>query len=388
MRERHALSRDSFQQDEALQEFRQLAASRRKVEESKTLDALATFLLQASPASAAATKSLRIAVAGATGRVGQLVVKKLLEDGHSVKAVLRSASKAKEVLPNLEKIQSHVLDFSAASEEEFRDAFSDTDAVVWCASGFTDAGESLDIKGMTHLPAAFKNSQGDHKGPRIVMLSSAGVSRPAWSEDKKEKLIGASDIPIIRLNPGGILDRKREAESVLRTSEVPYCIVRPTGLKFGDDWPQGRPIFSQGDVAVGRTNAADLANVLSSAINEPDAVRKTFEMFTLVGYPPAADGIGRALAQLQSDASKSGPQLVESAVEATYSAMQQLLPGEEQDATKLEMGRTYEQVDSGEVKARQRGAAPTPREMELASRVGRASGSKRQAIKNFFSKIR
>ena len=47
----------------------------------------------------------------------------------------------------------------------------------------------------------------------------------------------------------------------------------------------------------------------------------------------------------------------------------QFLPGEEQDATKLEMGRTYEQVDRGEVAPRARGAAPTAREADLAATV-------------------
>lgn len=64
------------------------------------------------------------------------------------------------------------------------------------------------------------------------------------------------------------------------------------------------------------------------------------------------------------------------------------LPGEEQDATKLEMGRTYEQVDAGEVAARERGAAPTAREMEMASGVVEATGGgKRQAVRGLFSRL-
>ena len=42
----------------------------------------------------------------------------------------------------------------------------------------------------------------------------------------------------------------RPAPQALRESGVPYCVVRPTGLKF-EGWPQGRPFLSQGDVAVG-----------------------------------------------------------------------------------------------------------------------------------------
>ena len=56
----------------------------------------------------------------------------------------------------------------------------------------------------------------------------------------------------------------------------------------------------------------------------------------------------------------------EAQVAASYQLLQQLLPGEAQDATKLEMGQTYEQVDSGEV-SRERGAAATERERALAA---------------------
>ena len=63
---------------------------------------------------------------------------------------------------------------------------------------------------------------------------------------------------------------------------------------------------------------------------------------------------------------------------ATYDALQQLLPGEEQDATKLEMG-PYEQVDAGQV-ARAPGAAPTERELAVASSVVAADGGPRRGV--------
>ena len=69
---------------------------------------------------------------------------------------------------------------------------------------------------------------------------------------------------------------------------------------------------------------------------------------------------------------------------ASYQLMQQLLPGEAQDATKLEMGRSYEQVDDGSVAARERGAAATERETALAAGVGgELAGGKRQAVRRF-----
>ena len=88
-------------------------------------------------------------------------------------------------------------------------------------------------------------------------------------------------------------------------------------------------------------------------------------MATLKGYAPPSsydDAFG-ALAYTPS----------RRATEATYALVQQLLPGVEQDPTRLEMGRKYEEVDSGAVD-RERGAAATDREKAVAA--GAAEGMK------------
>ena len=86
-----------------------------------------------------------------------------------------------------------------------------------------------------------------------------------------------------------------------------------------------------------------------------------------------------------------GGAISEAEVTATYGVLQQMLPGEEQDATKLEMGRTYEQVDAGAVASRERGAAPTDRELQLASNAMAAGagggGGKRQAVRDFLGQL-
>ena len=318
-------------------------------------------LLLPAAASALATPAPRtVVVAGATGRSGRLLVQELLKGENHVRALVRDREKAAGVLPshpNLSLIDCDLASDGAAAAT--REACASAHGLIWCASGFTSEGVSLDVKCMTELPRALKEA-GEAEA-RVVMLSSAGVTRTEWDAAKAEALVGAADIPIIRLNPGGILDRKREAEEILRSSGVPYSVVRPTGLK--DDWPQGRPILSQGDVAVGRTAPADLARVLVSALIEPGSAGKTFEMFTLAGYPAPSEGLGGALETLALDA--DGP-VPEAQVAASYQLLQQLLPGEAQDATKLEMGQTYEQVDRGEV-SRERGAAATERERALAT---------------------
>ena len=105
--------------------------------------------------------------------------------------------------------------------------------------------------------------------------------------------------------------------------------------------------------------------MLVAALDAADARGKTFEMATLKGYAPPSsfdDAFG-ALAYTPS----------RRATQATYALVQQLLPGVEQDPTRLEMGRRYEEVDSGAVD-RERGAAATDREKAVAA--GAAEGLK------------
>jgi hypothetical protein len=174
------------------------------------------------------------------------------------------------------------------------------------------------------------------------------VTRPTWSAEKKKKFAGAADIPIVRLNPLGILDLKRQSEDVLRQqSGTPYCIIRSVGLR--DDWPtNSRPIFSQGDVAAGRINPKDLAHILVQALLTPAATGKTFEVATLQGYPPGMgpDAMTAALSKLHRDDDDQGESLSMDHVTATYNIMQQLLPGETQDTTALVMGQSYEELDA------------------------------------------
>jgi len=255
------------------------------------------------------------------------------------------------------------------------------DAAIWAATGFSDAPDqtiltrlkavfglatnaaaTIDAVGLPALGEALAKSPkrmlaegGDETAgnvlPKVVMLSSAGVTRPDWSEEKKLALEGSAGIPIVRLNPFGILGVKKESEEKLRSCGVDYCIFRPGGLN--DKWaPNQRPIFSQGDVAVGRINRKDVAKILADILSTPEATGKTFEGVSIAnseGYYPPAPSIGPALRRLKLDNENGGQGPSEEVVRATYAIMQQVLPGEKQDAAQLAMGQTYEQLDKDEV---------------------------------------
>lgn len=140
--------------------------------------------------------SLKLAVAGATGRTGRLVVERAVAAGHEVTALVRNVTKAKEVLPPAMAMRE--IDLATATGADMREACEGSERLLWCASGFTEDMQSIDLRGMKELVPGAIDSTASTSAPIVVMLSSAGVSRPSWDDAKKERLVGASDIPIIR----------------------------------------------------------------------------------------------------------------------------------------------------------------------------------------------
>jgi hypothetical protein len=311
-------------------------------------------------ATASALQPRTVIVTGATGKTGQAVVKELLKDeATTIRCFVRNKTKAELVLPQDEprvRLCSVDLEDQAALAELVKDG--EADAAIWCATGLTADKLLIDQVSLPTLAKALPRVSRD-AAPNCVMLSSAAVTRPGWSSRKQKRFARSYDIPIVRLNPAGILGKKLNAEKKLARATPAFCVVRPVGLN--DEWPCGRPIFSQGDVAVGRSNRDDVVAVLVAALDSADARGKTFEMASLKGYAPPSS-FDDAFAALTY---RTGPN------DATYALVQQLLPGTEQDPTRLEMGRKYEEVDSGAVD-RERGAAPTDREQAVAD--GAAEG--------------
>ena len=325
-----------------------------------------SFLKSFDAARLAPTK--RVAIFGATGRVGQLVVNELLNGRRNttftVKAIVRDSKKANDILP-ITNSELEIVTCDYTNSNELSKTLTDCDAAIWVATGFSDGPTSplnkflglfklqfspkttIDIKALRDIGIVM-NSKKDAKGiisggPSIVACSSAGVTRPTWNEQKKMKFMGASDIPIVRLNPLNILGIKRESEDELRKVCQSYTIVRPCGLN--DKWPTGRIVLSQGDIAVGRTNRLDIAKFLIDCLFEKNAVGKTVECFTLPGYPSPQD-YSNQFSRIRDDNSN---QFTDEELFPLYNLLQQIVPGETLQPNKLAMGQTYEQLDKGEI---------------------------------------
>lgn len=121
---------------------------------------------------------MTILIAGATGATGSLLTKQLLENNHTVKAVVRSTSKLAslgEMYPNLNQIKGTILDMAP---EELHSHLRECDAVVSCL------GHTLSFKGMYGPPRRLV-SHSLH-----VLVKAIEAIRP----EKKIKLVQMSTV--------------------------------------------------------------------------------------------------------------------------------------------------------------------------------------------------
>ena len=198
------------------------------------------------------TKSVvsKVAVAGATGRTGRLVVQELLKRQVDVVAMVRNKDKATELFASQDQQQQQkqprldIIPTDLTDVNEIQTALDGCDAVIWCATGFSDAPsgiltkvksllgvaltpkQTIDAVGIPNIAQCMLQQQAktsksgttNDPYPRVVMLSSAGVTRPTWDDTTKARFPGSADIPIVRINPFGILNVKAESEEKLRES--------------------------------------------------------------------------------------------------------------------------------------------------------------------------
>lgn len=109
--------------------------------------------------------------------------------------------------------------------------------------------------------------------PQFIMISSAGVTRPG-----RPGINLAEEPPAVRMNDqlGGILTWKLCGEGAVRSSGVPYTIIRPCALT---EKPGGKVlILEQGDNIRGQVTREDIAELCIQTLSQAPATNTTFEV--------------------------------------------------------------------------------------------------------------
>lgn len=155
---------------------------------------------------------MKIIVFGATGGVGQHVVKQALEKGIEVTAFVRTPSKI-----DLAHEQLHIVQGDAFNKEEVAAAIAGHDVVVSCLGSSQGMKKSTELEEMTKNIVAGMQA---HNIKRIVYTASAGINN---------EIPGISGKMVMKMLKNALMDH-RNAVDYIEGHELNFTIVRPMGL--------------------------------------------------------------------------------------------------------------------------------------------------------------
>lgn len=204
--------------------------------------------------------SHRVLVAGGTGRLGTLVVRRLVARGLEVRVMTREPRRAAHLAdPRVEVVVGDVRDPVSTTA-----AVSDADIVVSAVHGFAGPGggspATVDRDGNVHLIQAASAA-----GAQVVLMSGVGA---------------APDSPF------ELFRMKYAAEAELRASGVPHTIVRATAflevwvdLLNGTAGRANRPlVFGRGENLVNFVSVRDVAALVDRVVMDQTTRGQTLEI--------------------------------------------------------------------------------------------------------------
>ena len=226
-------------------------------------------------------RRLNVLAVGATGSIGRHVIEQAIQQGHSVRALVRSPSKAKD-LPH----EAEIAIGDLTRPDTLSGAVEGVEAIIFAhgSDGTGKAGaESVGYGGVRNILSAL-----DSNRPRIALMTAIGVTNRNGSYTKSTESH----------------DWKRRSERLVRVSGLEYTIVRPGWFDYNRA-DEHHLVFLQGDTrhagnsSDGVIARSQIAEVLIHSLTSDEASHKTFELVATKG--PAQKNLDILFAALDSD---------------------------------------------------------------------------------------
>lgn len=170
---------------------------------------------------------MKLAIFGASGRTGVPLVKQALEQGHTVKALVRNPDKLKDAVgkpAGLEIIQGDAMNAADVTK-----TIDGCDVVLSAIGHSKGSPKDVQTTATKHMVAAMKA----HNIKRIISLTGAGVSAPGDKPKIADRIFGF----LLGLFAKDVLEDAKNHAEVLRQSDLEYVIVR--GPRLTEDEPKG-----------------------------------------------------------------------------------------------------------------------------------------------------
>lgn len=243
-------------------------------------------------------------VTGATGHTGSIVYNLMRKRGHSVRALVRNVTKAKDLLGCSKCDESEGIFVG-----DITDASSMTKAMAGAASlmivtaatpivkvvngtyhiSFPKGGEPIDIDwhGAQNQLRTFAERTGALLPGMVVLMSTLGTERPDQKTDKYFKDYQA----FYKLN----------FEAYLMSSGLQFTIIKAGGLDYGGTTPGVKELVVGHDASTRPTPStiarADVARVMVAAVeNSKASANLRFELCSRDGPATSDDDLVKVLA--------------------------------------------------------------------------------------------
>jgi nucleoside-diphosphate-sugar epimerase len=230
-------------------------------------------------------KIMNVLIVGATGATGRLLVKQLLDRGHHVKVIVRSAEKLPEALrdhENLSVIQAAVLDLSDA---ELAQHVRGCEAVASCLGhnmtmkGIFGRPRKLVTDAVRRLCEAIK-ANSPEKPVKLVLMNTVGNSNRDLDEPRS--LAEKSVARLLRLLVPPHVDNEQAAD-YLRSqvgqndNQIEWAVVRPDSLIDAAEVTLYETLPSPIRSAIfdpGQTSRINVGHFMADLITEDEIWRK------------------------------------------------------------------------------------------------------------------
>jgi nucleoside-diphosphate-sugar epimerase len=217
---------------------------------------------------------VRVAIAGAHGKIAQQLTALLVARGDTVTGLIRNPDHAADL--EAWGADPVVCDLEHAAVEEIAAAVAGADAVVFAAGAGPGSGAERKLTMDRDGAIKLLDATVAHATPYVIVSSIGAESPPPESDD---------DVFSVYLRA------KAAADAAVQESERPWTIIRPGGLT--DDPGTGR-IRIDVDPFRGRVARDDVAEVLAGVLHDPRANHRI--LYVNGGEEPIAQALERVLA--------------------------------------------------------------------------------------------
>ena len=212
---------------------------------------------------------MRVAIAGAHGRVAMLLNRRLTDTDHHVVGLVRNPDHLDDVAAS--GAGAVLCDLETASLEDVAAVVDGCEAVVFAAGAGPGSGvarkDTVDRAAAVLLAQAASRAEAH----RYLLLSSMGVGTVRGGAVPE----GVDEVFV------AYLQAKLAAEDAVRASDLAWTVLRPGRLT--DDPGTGR-VHLAGHVDGGQVPREDVAAVLAALLDEPRTAGKVLEL--IEGHTP------------------------------------------------------------------------------------------------------